>query len=189
MLERYVSFFHFCLLSYHEMFLKRIVSKPKWGAQAVVRGGTVPCPPPCNQGCQNPGGGRDIFPQKFDYGIHLSSGWCLDQFLVFTRFQEKNLNFRWRPFFLSSLTLLTGKKLWSRFIPPVSPSMLNNDKHPWLRRHCFYIVHGFTRSKCHFLSNFLMRWLFSFDVAVQVNCNIEWLWFNQRWARATCSKK
>ena len=42
MFERYYSFFHYCLLSYrYVMFQKRILCKPKWGAQAVVRWGTA----------------------------------------------------------------------------------------------------------------------------------------------------
>ena len=45
MLERYYSFFHYCLLSYrYIMFQKRILSKPKWRAQAVVRGARPPWP-------------------------------------------------------------------------------------------------------------------------------------------------
>ena len=45
--ERSDSFFYYCLLSCrHVMFQKSILSKLKWGAQAVVRGGTAPsCPP------------------------------------------------------------------------------------------------------------------------------------------------
>ena len=42
------------------------------------------------RGAETMGDVGDIVPQKFDYGLHLSSGWCLDLFLVFTRFQEKN---------------------------------------------------------------------------------------------------
>ena len=41
MFERYYSFFDYCLLSCRcVMFQKRILSKPKCGAQAVVKGGT-----------------------------------------------------------------------------------------------------------------------------------------------------
>ena len=47
MFERYYSFFHCCLfpvvLSLRNV-LKRFLNKPKWGAQAVVRG-TQPPPP------------------------------------------------------------------------------------------------------------------------------------------------
>ena len=43
MFERYYSFFHHCLLyCRYVVFQKRFLSKPKWGAQAVVRGGTAP---------------------------------------------------------------------------------------------------------------------------------------------------
>ena len=43
MFEHYYSFFYYCLLSYrYAMFQKRISCKPKWGAYAVVRGGTAP---------------------------------------------------------------------------------------------------------------------------------------------------
>ena len=46
MCERYYSFFYYCLLSCrYVMFQKRVLSKPKWGAQAVVRGGTAPLAP------------------------------------------------------------------------------------------------------------------------------------------------
>ena len=42
----YYSFFHYRLLSCrYVMFQKRILSKPKSGAQAVVRGGTAPLAP------------------------------------------------------------------------------------------------------------------------------------------------
>ena len=38
--ERYYSFFHYRLLSCRYVMLKKsILSKPKWRAQAVVRGG------------------------------------------------------------------------------------------------------------------------------------------------------
>ena len=47
MLERYYFFFHYCLLSCrYVMFQKRILSKLKWGAQAVVRGSTATLAPP-----------------------------------------------------------------------------------------------------------------------------------------------
>ena len=43
MLEHYYVFFHYCLLFYRYMMLqKRILSKPKWRAQAVVRGARPP---------------------------------------------------------------------------------------------------------------------------------------------------
>ena len=43
MLERYHSFFHYCLLSYrYVIFQKRFLSKLKWLAQAVVMGGARP---------------------------------------------------------------------------------------------------------------------------------------------------
>ena len=46
MFEHYYSFFHYCMLSYRYLiFQKRILSKPKWGAQAVVRGGARPPAP------------------------------------------------------------------------------------------------------------------------------------------------
>ena len=46
MFERYYSFFHYCPLSCpYVMFRKCILSEPKWGAQAVVCGGTAPWPP------------------------------------------------------------------------------------------------------------------------------------------------
>ena len=46
MFERYYSFFHYCLLSCRDvMFHKRILSKPKWGAQAGAKG-HAPFPPP-----------------------------------------------------------------------------------------------------------------------------------------------
>ena len=44
--ERCYSFFHYCLSSYpYVMFQKRILSKPKWEAQAVARGHGPPGPP------------------------------------------------------------------------------------------------------------------------------------------------
>ena len=46
MLKRYYFFFHYSLLSYrYVMFQKHILCKPKWGAQAVVRGARTPLPP------------------------------------------------------------------------------------------------------------------------------------------------
>ena len=42
MFKRYYFFFHYCLLfCRYVMLQKRILSKPKWGAQAVVRGATA----------------------------------------------------------------------------------------------------------------------------------------------------
>ena len=50
MFERYYSFFHYCLLSCRDvMFHKRILSKPKWGAQAGAKG-HAPFPPPRSEG-------------------------------------------------------------------------------------------------------------------------------------------
>ena len=47
MFKRNYSFLHHCLLFCHYvMFQKRILSKPKWGAQTAVKGGTPPSPPP-----------------------------------------------------------------------------------------------------------------------------------------------
>ena len=41
--EHCYSLFHYCLLfCRYVMLRKRILSKPKWEAQAVVRGGTAP---------------------------------------------------------------------------------------------------------------------------------------------------
>ena len=41
--ERYYFFSHYCLLSCRYVMLQRsILSKPKWGAQAAVRGSTAP---------------------------------------------------------------------------------------------------------------------------------------------------
>ena len=46
MFENYYFFFHYCLLSCRYVMLhKSILSKPKWGAQAVVRGDTAPLDP------------------------------------------------------------------------------------------------------------------------------------------------
>ena len=46
MFENYYSFFHYFLLSCRYVMLQNsILSKPKWGAQAVVRGGTAPLGP------------------------------------------------------------------------------------------------------------------------------------------------
>ena len=43
MFENYYSFFHYCLLSCRYVMLqKSVLSEPKWGAQAVVRGGRYP---------------------------------------------------------------------------------------------------------------------------------------------------
>ena len=43
MLERNYSFFHLCMLfCRYVMFQNSILSKPKWGAQAVVRGARPP---------------------------------------------------------------------------------------------------------------------------------------------------
>ena len=43
MFKRNYSFLHHCVLfCRYVMFQKRIMSKPKWGAQAAVRGGTAP---------------------------------------------------------------------------------------------------------------------------------------------------
>ena len=43
MFKRNYFFLHHCLLfCRYVMFQKRILSKPKWGAQAAVRGGTAP---------------------------------------------------------------------------------------------------------------------------------------------------
>ena len=44
MFEAYYSFFHYCLLSCYEMLQTGILSKPKWRAQAVVRGDGAPGP-------------------------------------------------------------------------------------------------------------------------------------------------
>ena len=49
MFERYYSIFCYCLLSFcYVVFQKRIRSKPKLGAQAVVRGARPP--PPSSDG-------------------------------------------------------------------------------------------------------------------------------------------
>ena len=46
MFKRNYSFLHHCLLFCRNvMFQKRILSKPNWGAQAVVRGHAPPRPP------------------------------------------------------------------------------------------------------------------------------------------------
>ena len=46
MFRRNYSFLHHCLLfCRYVMFQKRILSKPKWGAQAVVRGARPLGPP------------------------------------------------------------------------------------------------------------------------------------------------
>ena len=43
MFEHYYFFFHYCMLSCrYVMFQKRILSKRKWGAQAVVMGARPP---------------------------------------------------------------------------------------------------------------------------------------------------
>ena len=43
MFERYYSFFHDCLLfCRYVMFQKRILSKPKWGAEAIFGSNTAP---------------------------------------------------------------------------------------------------------------------------------------------------
>ena len=56
MFERYYSFFYCCFLSCrYVMFRKRILGKPKWGAQAVVRGGTAPLTPPPRSDGTEPG--------------------------------------------------------------------------------------------------------------------------------------
>ena len=45
MFENNYSFFHYCLLSCrYAMPQKSILSEPKWGAQAVVRGDGAPGP-------------------------------------------------------------------------------------------------------------------------------------------------
>ena len=49
MFKRNYSFLHYCqLFCRYVMLQKRILSKPKWGAQAAARGGgrTPPPPPP-----------------------------------------------------------------------------------------------------------------------------------------------
>ena len=44
--KRYYFFFNYCLLSCRYVMLqKRTPSKPKWGAQAVVKGGMAPLAP------------------------------------------------------------------------------------------------------------------------------------------------
>ena len=45
MFENYYTFFHYCRLSCrYSMLQKSILNEPKWGAQAVVRGGRRPWP-------------------------------------------------------------------------------------------------------------------------------------------------
>ena len=47
MFKRNYSFLHHCrLFCRYVMFRKRILIKPKWGAQAAVRGALPPSPPP-----------------------------------------------------------------------------------------------------------------------------------------------
>ena len=47
MLENDYSFFHYCVLSCrYAMLQKSILNEPKWGAQAVVRGGGDGTPGP-----------------------------------------------------------------------------------------------------------------------------------------------
>ena len=52
MFKRNYSFLHHCpLFCRYVMFQKRSLSKPKWGAQAAVGGGTfAPAPPPHSDG-------------------------------------------------------------------------------------------------------------------------------------------
>ena len=46
MFKNYYSFSHYCVLSCRYVMLQKVIlSKPKWGAQAVVRGGTAPLGP------------------------------------------------------------------------------------------------------------------------------------------------
>ena len=51
MFKRNYSFLHHCrLFCRYVMFRKRILIKPKWGAQAAVRGALPPSPPPHSDG-------------------------------------------------------------------------------------------------------------------------------------------
>ena len=45
-LRNYSFLHHYLLFCRNVMFQKRILRKPKWGAQAAVRGGTAPPGPP-----------------------------------------------------------------------------------------------------------------------------------------------
>ena len=74
------------------------------------------------QGCQNPGGWEIYPPNNLSMvyicippnNMTLVCIWAQ----VSTRSRKKGLYFWWRPFFWSSLNLLTWKKSWSRFTPP-----------------------------------------------------------------------